>query len=147
MTLRTCQPAIVPSDTYAYMTGEGGNLTPSPDALVWWKGSVLVKSSSRPMRTVSFMSLSRGRLGVDVSSSDRFDQLSPTCPTAPISDEVLSPTNNNVFAGSHPRIHKMNAPGGRNPGEGKYGGENFKFVQNLSLHQGKRGSVFVRHLG
>jgi hypothetical protein len=64
---------------------------------------------------------------VDVSSSDRFDQLSPTYPTAPISDEVLSPTNNNVFAGSHPRIHKMNAPGGRNPGEGKYGEENFKF--------------------
>jgi len=63
---------------------------------------------------------------VDVSSSDRFDQFSSTHPSAPMSDEVLSPTNNSVFAGSHPRKQIMNAPGGRNPGAGKNGDENFK---------------------
>lgn len=81
--LGTYQPVNVPSDAYASMIDEGGEWTPSMDALVWGNSSVLVRSNSMPTRTAPLMSLSNGGLGADVSSSDRFDQFSSTHPATP----------------------------------------------------------------
>jgi hypothetical protein len=103
------------------MIGGGGNSDTSPVPVCRYV-SVDVKSNSSAMRTVSFISLSKGRLGVDVSSRDKLYQPSSfRLPITPISDEELSPTRRMNFAGSQFLRTTVNDPGGRIPGDGKYG--------------------------
>jgi hypothetical protein len=75
--LMTYHPMIVPSLEYAYMIGGGGTSTFSPDGERWSYLFVPVRSRSKPNRTVSFRSLSNGRLGVYASSMLRLCQTSP----------------------------------------------------------------------
>lgn len=131
----TLQPTTVPSLAYAYITGGGGRMRSSPDAVVCANVSLPVRSSVRPTSTVSFISLSRGTVGVEVSSNIRLhhDSLfgveeSYKHPINPISDDVLSPTKSKNLAGSQLRKRAMNAPGKRKPGNGKYGVVSFTSV-------------------
>jgi hypothetical protein len=103
------------------MIGGGGNSDASPIPVLRYV-SVDVKSKSKAMRTVSFISLSKGRLGVEVSSSEKLCQESSfRLPITPMSDEELSPTRRMTFVGSQFFRTTVNDPGGRIPGDGKYG--------------------------
>lgn len=65
---KTFHPITVPSLAYAYIVGGGGSLESSPEAVLWVYVSMVVRSSARPSRMVSFISWSRGTAGVDISS-------------------------------------------------------------------------------
>lgn len=66
------------------------------------------------------MSLSKGRLGVDVSSREKlYHESSPMAPITPMSDEELSPANRRTLTGSQFLSTMMNDPGGLIPGDGK----------------------------
>lgn len=86
-----------------------------------------MRSEASPRRTVSFISLSKGTEGVDVSSRVKLyhegieEEASILLPMRPTSDEVLSPTNKRNLVCSQPRRTVVKAPGGRMPGNGRYG--------------------------
>lgn len=116
------------------MTGGGGSIESSPEAVLCLNTSVPERSSARPKGTVSFESLSKGTDGVEVSSKVRLVHTScpadsPTHPSNPISEEVPSPMNSRNFAGSHCFRTTVNEPGGRNPGYGRYGVDNLTSVR------------------
>lgn len=54
-------------------------------------------------------------------------------PSNPISDDVLSPTKIRNLAGSQLRNMAVKEPGGRIPGNGKYGLVSFTSVEVLAL--------------
>jgi hypothetical protein len=59
---------------------------------------------------------------VDVSSKEKlYQESSLRLPMTPISDEELSPTMRMNFVGSQFLRTTVNGPGGRIPGDGKYG--------------------------
>ncbi len=75
---------------------------------------------------MSFMSESRGTVGVEVSSSVRLSHESRVdapesvkLPRTPISEEVPSPTNRRSLDGSQARRVTTKQPGGLTPGKGK----------------------------
>jgi len=119
------------------MTGGEGSSCGSPDAVVWRYDSVFVRSKSRPIIIVSFWSLSRGKLGMEVSSKERLCQFSlapsVTAPITPISDDVLSPRKSRVLYGSQFFRVTANEPGGRKPGNGRQGLLNLKYWAELAL--------------
>ena len=123
----TFQPMTVPSLAYRNITGEGGSSVVSPEAPAYCNGLLAVRSCASPKRTVSFISLSRGTEGVDVSSKEKLhhvavvDEASTVLPMRPMSEEVLSPTNNKNLLQPQLRNVRVKAPGGRIPGNGRYG--------------------------
>ena len=80
------------------MIGGAGTSVTSPDTPVYIIVSVPVTSSSRPSKTVSLRSVSKGTEGVESSSRARLyqdsarDVVSARLPSRPTSDDVLSPT-------------------------------------------------------
>ena len=90
-------------------------------------GSVSVRSNSKPNKTVSFKSASKGTEGVEVSSRVRLYQESKgeaesdRLPRRPTSEDVLSPTKSNNREGSQLRRTTVKEPGGLRPGKGRYG--------------------------
>lgn len=107
--------------------GGGGTSCSSPEAPVNLNGSVSVRSNSKPNKTVSFKSASKGTEGVEVSSRVRLYQESKgeaesdRLPRRPTSEDVLSPTKSNNREGSQLRRTTVKEPGGLRPGKGRYG--------------------------
>ena len=79
------------------MIGGAGTSVASPETPVYLNVSVLVMSRSRPTKTVSLRSASKGTEGVESSSRARLyqesagDVLFVKLPIRPTSDDVLSP--------------------------------------------------------